>query len=389
LTTDDRADGFSGDDADEGTDTAVLIRESLIWDSLVLTAQIPDEVPETPATLATSEAVTQIYTAYYPQLVRLALLLVHDVGTAEEIVQDSFEALTLAYGRLRDSSKALSYLRQTVINRSRSVLRHRKVVDAHAPKSEPDEQSAEDAALVVIDRSVVVAALQSLPVRQREAIVLRYYADLSEAEIASAMGISRGKVKTLTSRAMVGIKSAVERADEVKQTATVNLPVSIYLADENIHTQVEVTVERWLAKAGVSIAERERPVIGSWFRRMKATAKAALNSETAQDIAMTAVHAADARLILAQDASITATLLSNLAPVIASLQPTKDAVLRVGALLIVKVDWAVQVIQLTAAQQALLDHQPQLASAPHQIIAALQLPSPASEHATSNPSTTG
>ena len=98
---------------------------------------------------------------------------------------------------------------------------------------------------------------------------------------------------------------------------------------------------------------------------------------------MTAVHAADARLVLAQDASITATLLSNLAPVIASLQPTKDAVLRVGALLIVKVDWTVQVVQLTAAQQATLDHQPHLVSGPHEIIAVLQLPPPVPEHATS------
>jgi hypothetical protein len=65
--------------------------------------------------------------------------------------------------------------------------------------------------------------------------------------------------------------------------------------------------------------------------------------------------------------------LQNLGPVLASLQPTKDAVLRVGALLIVKVDWVVKVFQLTAAQQALLDHRPQLASSPYEIIAALNL----------------
>ena len=104
---------------------------------------------------------------------------------------------------------------------------------------------------------------------------------------------------------------------------------------------------------------------------MQATAKVALNSETAQNVALTAVHAADARPVLAQDATITATLLANLGPVIGSLQPTKDAVIRVGALLIVKVDWVVHVIQLTAAQQALLDHQPQLSSDPHEIVAAL------------------
>lgn len=146
---------------------------------------------------------------------------------------------------------------------------------------------------------------------------------------------------------------------------------------------MEAAVEAWLTLAEIAIEEREPPVIGSWFRRMKTTVKIASKSETAQDLALTAVHAADARIILAQDATITATLMSNLAPVIGSLQPTKDAVLRVGALLIVKVDWAVQVIQLTAAQQAILGHQPQLASAPHQILAVLQLPQSTAEHITS------
>jgi len=92
-----------------------------------------------------------------------------------------------------------------------------------------------------------------------------------------------------------------------------------------------------------------------------------------QEAALTGVHAADSRLVLAQDAEVTARLLQNLGPVIGSLQPTKDAVLRVGALLIVKVDWAVSVFQLTAAQQARLDHHPKLASTPHEIVEALQL----------------
>lgn len=88
---------------------------------------------------------------------------------------------------------------------------------------------------------------------------------------------------------------------------------------------------------------------------------------------MVAAHAVDTRLVLAQDVAITATMLQNLGPVLMSLQPTKDAVHRVGALLIVKVDWVVSVHQLTAAQQATLDHRPQLACSPHEIIAALNL----------------
>jgi RNA polymerase sigma-70 factor (sigma-E family) len=382
LATDDRADAFHID-PNEGGNTAVLIRESLIWESLISTVQIPDEIPETLLTTLAESEFTRIYATEYISLVRLAVLLVHDVPTAEEVVQDAFLAMHATWEPLRDSQKALAYLQQAVITRSRSVLRHQAVVDKNAPKPTPDQPSAERAPMALIERTAVVAALRELPNRQREAIVLRYYADLSEADIAAVMGISKNTVRSHTARGMAALRSVLEPLDEANQPTTVALPISIYLAEEDIHLQVEAAVEEWLAKANISIDEREQPIIGSWFRRMQATAKAALNSEAAQDVAMTAVHAADARLVLAQDANITATLLANLAPVIQSLQPTKDAVLRVGALLIIKVDWTVQVVQLTAAQQAILDHQPQLASAPHQIIAALQLPTPTPEHAAS------
>ena len=138
-------------------------------------------------------------------------MLVHDVQTAEEVVQDAFEAMHLAWRRLRDTEKALSYLRQAIVNRSRSVLRHRKVVEMHPPKPSPDEQSAEHAALTLIERSAVTSALRSLPARQREAVVLRYYGDFSEADIAKAMGISRGAVKSHTARAMAALKSILEQ----------------------------------------------------------------------------------------------------------------------------------------------------------------------------------
>jgi hypothetical protein len=121
------------------------------------------------------------------------------------------------------------------------------------------------------------------------------------------------------------------------------------------------------------------PVIGSWFRHLKAAAKQVVPAHVVQDAALTALHAADSRLVLYQDAQTTALLLQGVAPVITSLQPTRDAVIRAGALLIVKVDWKVQVFQLTAAQQVKLDHQPQLASAPHEVVQALQLTQPASE----------
>jgi RNA polymerase sigma-70 factor (sigma-E family) len=359
------------------------VQESLTWHRLLLEVQIPDEdVPATPTAWDSADTITEIYISHYNQLVRLSVMLIHDVQSAEEVVQQAFEAMHLAWKDLGDSNKAVKYLLRTVVSKSRSLRRRRKIIGLRVPKPASIEPNAENLTLTMIERSAVAAALRSLPSRQREAIVLRYYADLSDADIAAAMGISRGAVKSNTVQAMAKLKSILDSADEAYRQTTVTLPVTVYLADEGIHTQVEAAVEKWLATAGISIVEREKPVIGSWFRRMRAVARTAMNSETAQDMAMTAVHAADARLILAQDANNTAILLSNLGSVLAALQPTKDAALRVGALLIVKIDWAVQVIQLTAAQQAILDHQPQLASSPQGIIAALQLPNPTTEHAT-------
>jgi len=157
-----------------------------------------------------ARAVTAIYTTHYRSLVRLAVLLVRDVATAEEVVQDSFIAMHAAWRRLRDTEKALSYLRQSVVNRSRSVLRHRVVVDKNAPKPAPDMPSAEQGAISLLERSAVIAALRTLPPRQREALVLKYYADLSEAQIAASMGISRGAVKSHTARGVAALRVVLE-----------------------------------------------------------------------------------------------------------------------------------------------------------------------------------
>ena len=157
-----------------------------------------------------TQAVTEIYSTHYRSLVRLAVLLVRDVATAEEVVQDSFVAMHGAWKRLRDSDKALSYLRQSVVNRSRSVLRHRVVVDRNAPKPAPDMPSAEQGALSLLERSAVIAALRTLPLRQREALVLKFYADLSEAQIAASMGISQGAVKSHTARGMASMRAVLE-----------------------------------------------------------------------------------------------------------------------------------------------------------------------------------
>jgi RNA polymerase sigma-70 factor (sigma-E family) len=201
--------GAGGNFTGNGEPSDEVARPKSVTETLAASALVPDVRPAASAWDA-DRIVTEIYHGEYKSLVRLAVLLVHDVPTAEEVVQDAFEAMHTAWRRLREEEKALSYLRQAVVNRSRSVLRHRTVVDKNAPKPAPDEPSAEQGALTLIERSAVIAALRTLPDRQREAVVLRYYADLSEADIAATMGISRGAVKSHTARAMAALKTILE-----------------------------------------------------------------------------------------------------------------------------------------------------------------------------------
>lgn len=161
------------------------------------------------AAWAAGQALTDLYREHYRSLVRMAVLLVRDVATAEEVVQDSFVAMSAAWPRLRDDAKALAYLRQSVLNRSRSVLRRRQVADRHPPKPEPDAPSAEHSAIASLERSAVLAALQRLSPRQREVLLLKFYLDLPEGQVAAAMGISRGAVKAHTARAMGAMRSAL------------------------------------------------------------------------------------------------------------------------------------------------------------------------------------
>ena len=194
-------------------------RPTNVTETLVATgAIVPDAFLPPPALAppaarigwSADRAVTELYAVHYRALVRLAVLLVRDTPTAEEVVQDAFVAMHGGWTRLRDAEKALAYLRQAVVNRSRSVLRHRTVVDKNLPKAPPDMPSAEHGALAALERLAVVDALRELPARQREAIVLRYYADLSEAEIAASMRISRDAVKSHTARGMAALRAALE-----------------------------------------------------------------------------------------------------------------------------------------------------------------------------------
>lgn len=154
-------------------------------------------------------ALALLFTTHYSSLVRLASLLLRDPAASEDIVQEAFIKVAARRTTLREQDKALAYVRQTVVNLSRSALRRRLVAAKHAPKPDVDIESAADTALRNLEGEKVRAALATLPARQREAVVLRYYGDLSETQIATAMGVSNGAVKAYCSRGLASLALAL------------------------------------------------------------------------------------------------------------------------------------------------------------------------------------
>lgn len=154
-------------------------------------------------------AVTALFDAHHKELVRLAVLIGAE-GEAEDLVAEAFCDLYRRWPRLRDPAAAPAYLRATVCNLVRMRLRHLQVVRRHAQKCPPDERSAEQEVLVKEEHRAVVEALRGLPDRQREALVLRYWLDLSEADVAATMRISCGAVKSHTSRGMAALSRALK-----------------------------------------------------------------------------------------------------------------------------------------------------------------------------------
>jgi RNA polymerase sigma-70 factor (sigma-E family) len=151
-----------------------------------------------------------LYRDHRGDLVRLASLLLHDLADAEEIVQGAFVKAYLAWGRLREQEKALSYLRSIVLNGARSRLRHLQVVAGVEHPKPVRGETPETAAVASDDHRRTIAALRLLPDRQRECLALRYFLDLPEAEIAATLGISVGSVKTHTHRGLAALASRLE-----------------------------------------------------------------------------------------------------------------------------------------------------------------------------------
>ena len=162
--------------------------------------------PAPAAVAAPAEAVTTLYQAHALGLIRLAVVMLGDRPAAEDVVQEAFCGLYRRWHGLSDPGKALSYVRSSVINGCRSVLRRRRRQAGLDPSTgDPPDESAEARALIDEEHRQVLAAIRRLPARQREVLVLRFYLDLDEEEIAASMRISRGTVKSTTSRALAAL----------------------------------------------------------------------------------------------------------------------------------------------------------------------------------------
>ncbi len=157
------------------------------------------------------KTLADLYTEHRMRLVRLAILLVDEPATAEDVVQEAFAGLHRNWAGLRDEFAALGYLRTAVVNGSRSVLRRRKTAREYVPPYAGTARSAESLAMLSAEHQSVVDALSGLAPRQREVLVLRYYGGLSEAEIAEATGISKGAVKSTASRALAAMQNILAR----------------------------------------------------------------------------------------------------------------------------------------------------------------------------------
>ena len=149
-----------------------------------------------------AQQVTELFQAHQLELVRLAVLMVGDLATAEDVVQDAFEQLHRRWRTLRKPSNALHYARSAVLNGCRSVHRRRLVARRHEPRIAASAWRDTDAAAAVEQRTELIDAFRALPRRQREVLALRYYLDMSVADVAAMLHISPGAVRSTASRGL-------------------------------------------------------------------------------------------------------------------------------------------------------------------------------------------
>ncbi len=155
-------------------------------------------------------AVTDLFRDHHLELVRLALVMVGDLATAEDVVQDAFERLHRGWHGLRQPSSGLAYVRSSVLNGCRSVHRRAAVARKHAPRlAGTADPAGPDTAEAADDRGELAIALRRLPRRQREVLVLRYYLDLDVAEIAGTLRITPSAVRATAARGLAALARAL------------------------------------------------------------------------------------------------------------------------------------------------------------------------------------
>ncbi|MFI6281586.1 SigE family RNA polymerase sigma factor [Streptomyces sp. NPDC050988] len=157
-----------------------------------------------------ADALVNLYRAHYRSLLGLAALLLDDTASCEDVVQEAFIRVHSAAERTRDPEKMLPYLRQAVVNLSRSALRRRILGLKLLSKPMPNMASAEEGAYDQLERDSLIKAMKSLQRRQREVLVLRYFADMTDPQIAETLGISLGAVKAYGSRGIASLRVAME-----------------------------------------------------------------------------------------------------------------------------------------------------------------------------------
>jgi RNA polymerase sigma-70 factor (sigma-E family) len=161
--------------------------------------------PGAPELAEAEAAVTALYQEHALGLVRLGHVMLGDRAAAEDVVQEAFGGLYRRWAHLSDKDRALAYLRSSVLNGCRSALRRRRHADAEDGTHQAPAVSPEAALLTAEDRREVMRALRRLPDRQREVLVLRYYLDEREAEIARLMDIRPSTVRSTTHRALTAL----------------------------------------------------------------------------------------------------------------------------------------------------------------------------------------
>lgn len=152
----------------------------------------------------------ELHAAHYRSLVRLAALLLNGVATSEEVVQDAFVNTMRQRDRMREPDRIIAYLRSAVLNGARKRLARKSPIGRLRALRAEESVSVEASAVASDRREAVLGALRSLSTRQRECLALRYYLDLSEADIATTLGISAGSVKTHTHRGLAALAGKLE-----------------------------------------------------------------------------------------------------------------------------------------------------------------------------------